>query len=64
MGCGNRMDPSRLHITDIYKTEKDPLSKVMRRELKKRGIRKCTVLFSTETALVPIEDPEITSREH
>lgn len=64
MGCGNRMDPSRLHITDIYKTEKDPLSKVMRRELRKRGIRKCTVLFSTETALAPIEDPEISCREH
>lgn len=64
MGCGNRVDPSQLEITDIYKTVKDPLSKVMRRELKKRGIKSCTVLFSKETALVPIEDPEISCREH
>ena len=64
MGCGNRLDPSKLEITDIYKTVKDPLSKVMRRELKKHGIKKCTVLYSTETALSPIEDPEISCREH
>lgn len=64
MGCGNRIDPSKLEITDIYKTVKDPLSKVMRRELKKRGVKKCTVLYSTETALSPIEDPEISCREH
>ena len=64
MGCGNRMDPSKLEITDVYKTVKDPLSKVMRRELKKRGIKKCTVLYSTETALSPIDDPEISCREH
>lgn len=64
MGCGNRLDPSKLEITDIYKTVKDPLSKVMRRELKKRGVKKCTVLYSTETALSPIEDPEISCREH
>ncbi len=64
MGCGNRLAPSKLEITDIYKTVKDPLSKVMRRELKKRGVKKCTVLYSTETALSPIEDPEISCREH
>ena len=64
MGCGNRLDPSKLEITDIYKTVKDPLSKVMRRELKKRGVKKCTVLYSTETALSPIEDPEISCCEH
>ncbi len=64
MGCGNRMDPQALRITDISRTEKDPLARVMRRELKKRGIKKCTVLFSTETALSPIEDDAISCRSH
>lgn len=64
MGCGNRVDPTKLLITDIYKTVNDPLAKVMRRELRKRGVRKCTVLYSTETALTPIDDSEISCREH
>ena len=48
MGAGNKLDPSRLRISDIYKTEYDPLSRVMRRELKKRGIRELKVVFSDE----------------
>ena len=53
MGCGNRIDPGKLVITDIYKTKTDPLAKIMRRELKKRGVKHLKVLCSTEDPLVP-----------
>ena len=49
MGCGNKMDPSKLVLTDIYKTSICPLAKVMRRELKKRRIKRLKVLYSKET---------------
>lgn len=48
MGTGNKLDPGRFEITDISRTSVCPLAKVMRRELKKRGIRKCKVLYSKE----------------
>lgn len=48
MGTGNKMDASRFEVTDIYKTTVCPLAKVMRRELKKRGIRKLKVVYSKE----------------
>ena len=48
MGTGNKLDPTRFEVTDIYKTEMDPLAKVMRRELKKRGVRKLKVVYSRE----------------
>lgn len=50
MGTGNKLDPSRLEIADIYETSVCPLAKVMRRELKKRGIRKLDVVYSREEA--------------
>lgn len=53
MGCGNRFDPTALEITDIYKTHGDPLAKVMRRELKERGIKHLKVLFSNEPPAKP-----------
>ena len=53
MGTGNKLDPSRLEITDIYKTSVCPLSRVMRRELKARGVRKLKVLYSKEPPLTP-----------
>ena len=46
MGAGNKLDPTLFTITDIYKTNTDPLSRVMRRELKKRGIKKLNVVWS------------------
>lgn len=49
MGTGNKLDPSCFKISDIYKTSVCPLARVMRRELKKRGIKKCPVLYSTES---------------
>ena len=51
MGCGNRLDPSKLTVTDIYKTVNDPLAKIMRHELRKRGVRKLKVVYSTELPL-------------
>lgn len=48
MGTGNKTDPSRFEITDIYKTSGCPLARVMRRELRKRGIKNLTVLYSNE----------------
>lgn len=54
MGMGNRMDPTRVHITDIYRTHTCGLAKVMRRELKERGIRKLNTVFSDEEPLKPL----------
>ena len=63
MGCGNRFDPSKLRLGDIYQTEMDPLAKVMRRELKKRGIKSCPVLYSLEKPTKPKkENEEITKK--
>jgi len=48
MGTGNKLDPTRFEIADVYKTSVCPLAKVMRRELKSRGINKLKVLYSKE----------------
>ena len=53
MGAGNKLDPTKFTFTDIYQTTVCPLAKVMRRELKKRGVEKLMVLYSTEEALTP-----------
>lgn len=53
MGTGNKLDPLRFEITDIYKTSVCPLAKVMRYELKKRGIKKLKVLYSKEEPIKP-----------
>lgn len=53
MGMGNRLDPSKLEITDISKTSYCPLARVMRRELRKKGVFHHRVLFSSEKAIVP-----------
>lgn len=54
MGCGNRIEPTLLKVGDIFETSYDPLSKVMRRELRKRGIQSLKVLYSTECVLRPL----------
>ena len=51
MGTGNKLDPTRFEITDIYKTSVCPLAKVMRKELKQRGIKKLKVLYSKEETI-------------
>ena len=48
MGTGNKLDPTRFEVTDIYKTSVCPLTKVMRKELKNRGIEKLKVVYSKE----------------
>lgn len=62
MGCGNRIDPSKLTITDIFKTKGDPLARVMRTECRKRKIQKLKVVYSTEQPIKPLDDPEISCR--
>ena len=56
MGAGNKLDPTQFKVADIYKTKVCPLAKVMRRELKKRGVRKLKVVYSEEPSTRPIED--------
>lgn len=53
MGAGNKLDASAFEVADIYETSVCPLAKVMRRELKKRGIEKLKVVYSRETPLAP-----------
>ena len=59
MGAGNKLDPTRLKVADIYKTSVCPLARVMRTELRKRGIPGLKVVFSTEEAMKPAEDEEL-----
>lgn len=62
MGAGNKLDPSRFQVADIYKTSMCPLAKVMRRELKKRGVKRLKVVYSTEQPRRPLEDMSISCR--
>ena len=57
MGAGNKLDPTQFVVTDISKTSVCPLAKVMRRELKKRGISDVKVVYSKEEALEPLFEP-------
>ena len=63
MGTGNKLDPTRLEVADIYKTEVCPLARVMRNELKKRGIKKLKVVYSKEQPIKceKKEETQITS---
>lgn len=54
MGAGNKLNPAAFEVADIYKTSVCPLAKVMRRELKKRGIKRLKVVYSKEEALRPL----------
>jgi tRNA A37 threonylcarbamoyladenosine dehydratase len=64
MGAGNKMDASAFEVADIYKTSVCPLARVMRRELKKRGIKKLKVVYSKEKAMTPIDDDETSCKYH
>lgn len=55
MGAGNKLDPTRFEVADIYKTSVCPLARVMRRELKKRNIKSLKVVYSKEEAMTPKE---------
>ena len=56
MGAGNKLDPTRFEVADIYSTSIDPLARVMRRELKKRGIQSLKVVYSKEKPLRPMAE--------
>lgn len=58
MGAGNKLEGSLFRVADIYQTNVCPLARVMRRELKKRGVRKLKVVYSEEQPLTPLEQPE------
>lgn len=59
MGAGNKVDPTAFEVTDIYKTSVCPLAKVMRYELKRRGVKKLKVVYSKEKPITPIDDMAI-----
>lgn len=59
LGTGNKFDATQLEITDIYKTSICPLAKVMRRELRARGIESQTVLYSKEVPIKPIKEDNV-----
>lgn len=56
MGAGNKLDPTAFRVADIYKTSVDPLARVMRHELRKRGIKKLKVVYSEEPPVRPVDD--------
>ncbi len=62
MGAGNKLDPTAFEVADIYETSVCPLARVMRRELKKRGIPRLKVVYSKEKPITPVEDLAISCR--
>lgn len=64
MGAGNKLDPGRFKIADIYQTSVCPLARVMRRELKKRHVKDLKVVYSDEQPIRPLEDMSISCRTH
>lgn len=62
MGAGNKLDPTMFEVSDIYKTSVCPLAKVMRRELKKRGVKKLKVVYSKEEPYVNLAVDEETGK--
>lgn len=58
MGAGNKVDPTAFEVADIYKTSVCPLARVMRYELKRRGIKKLKVVYSKEKPIPPIDDED------
>ena len=64
MGAGNKLDPSRFRVADIYKTQGCPLARIMRTALRKRGVKKLKVVYSDEIPTRPIEDMSISCRRH
>lgn len=64
MGAGNKVDPTAFEVTDIYKTSVCPLAKVMRYELKRKGVKNLKVVYSKEKPIIPIDDMTISCRTH
>ena len=64
MGAGNKLDATAFRVADISETSVCPLARVMRRELKKRGVRHLKVVYSKEKPIRPLEDLSISCRAH
>jgi len=64
MGTGNKVDPTGLEVADIYKTTVCPLAKVMRKELRARGIKSLKVVFSKEQPVAPSEDEKFSCKNN
>ena len=64
MGAGNKLDAGRFKVADIYDTKICPLARVMRRELKKRNVKRLKVVYSDEQPIRPLEDMSISCRTH
>lgn len=64
MGAGNKMDPTAFEVSDIFKTSVCPLARVMRYELKKRGVKKLKVVYSKEKPIMPAEDSANSCQEN
>ena len=64
MGAGNKVDPTAFEVADIYETSVCPLAKVMRHELRRRGIKQLKVVFSKEPPITPSDDLAISCRAH
>ena len=64
MGAGNKLDPTQFEVADIYSTSVCPLARVMRHELKARGIPKLKVVYSKEPPMTPSDDMNISCRAH
>lgn len=64
MGAGNKLDPTQFEVTDIYKTSVCPLARVMRNELRKRGVDSLKVVYSKEPPMTPIDDDENSCKHH
>ena len=64
MGAANKLDATAFRVADLSKTQVDPLAKVMRTTLRREGIRHLKVVYSEETPLRPIDQPEISCRLH
>lgn len=63
MGAGNKLHPEMFELADIYDTSVCPLARVMRRELKKRGVERLCVVYSKEKALAPLFEPQEDSKK-
>lgn len=64
MGAGNKLDPTAFQVADIYETKVCPLARIMRRELRKRGVEHLKVVYSQEPPIRPLEDMSISCRTH
>jgi tRNA A37 threonylcarbamoyladenosine dehydratase len=64
MGAGNKLDPTKFEVADIYSTSICPLAKVMRHELRQRGVDSLKVVYSRETPIVPVETEQTSCKFH